>query len=358
MTLDFSYEVELEFLNVEGKGGFLNMDPNPLRVANKSARIKVDKAVLTPILRYRDLFVAPVELRANDRTAFVDRMFLRTRWLCIAPHLTFRSEVGKNHPFVRPKRWTEFYSLLGTMFWKGREYHAWSEFKLSAGPVNIIAGATGAQKRPLSLDDVAEDDSFKLLALGDTVKAAVGNNFTYGGKLFVSAYGMSVVGYGFRGKLTDNDDLRALDNSLSGYDELGDVRNQKHHWYGGRAAYDGYGLHVMVEGVRARDGNLPRSTWFAQGFLDLAPQIPKNKYLRLIGPVVHYGKLNIKRLAPDPDEPETWDRKVIMAGMLVGLTEILTLKVEYYKLDEDTGSTKVKDDQLLVQLKVQYGDID
>ena len=47
-----------------------------------------------------------------------------------------------------------------------------------------------------------------------------------------------------------------------------------------------------------------------------------------------------------------------MAGMLVGLTEILTLKVEYYKLDEDTGSTKVKDDQLLVQLKIQYGDID
>jgi len=80
------------------------------------------------------------------------------------------------------------------------------------GEQRLVGGhdVNAALKRPLGLDDAAEDKSFKLLVYDDG-RALPGSNATYGGALSVSGFGASAMGYGYTGELIDNSDTQTLD---------------------------------------------------------------------------------------------------------------------------------------------------
>ena len=76
-------------------------------------------------------------------------------------------------------------------------------------------------------------------------------------------------------------------------------------------------------------------------------------FIQFLEPIVRYGEFNVSDIAPNPDEPVTWDRKMLLIGLLTGLTEGTLLKVEYYILDETTGLGEVKNNQLLINLNIE-----
>ena len=66
-------------------------------------------------------------------------------------------------------------------------------------------------------------------------------------------------------------------------------------------------------------------------------------------------------------DPQTWDREMITLAFLIRLNDYLTIKTEYYFLNEITGgsettdndgniidNTSVKDNQFLLQLKFEF----
>ncbi len=62
------------------------------------------------------------------------------------------------------KTQTEGYPLIGTAYWKAREYHltGLTDYDLSDN-VQLFTGLSFAMKRPLGTDDAAEDKSFKMM---------------------------------------------------------------------------------------------------------------------------------------------------------------------------------------------------
>ena len=152
-------EVEMEFIDVEGPGGFSNQDLTVKKVKNRSPHMRIDKAVLIAKVDYNENLYYKFEFRFSDEKAFIDKHYARLN----IPSMNTQFELGKNKPMVATKRRTEGYPLIGTAFWKGREYHITSETKTEMGPFKITGGLSFAMKRPIGTDDAAEDKSFKML---------------------------------------------------------------------------------------------------------------------------------------------------------------------------------------------------
>ena len=109
-------EVETEFVDVEGPGGFENQDLTYNKVKNRSPHMRIDKAVLSTRVNYSENLYYNFELRVGDIKANVDKHY--ARWTL--PGINTRFEMGKNKPMIAVKRQTEGYPLIGTAFWKGR----------------------------------------------------------------------------------------------------------------------------------------------------------------------------------------------------------------------------------------------
>lgn len=358
--LGVGFELELEFIDVEGQGGFANMDIGTLRADNRSPHVDLDKFIVAPMLGFRDLATFVVELRADDGSSYIDRAIGRTKWFDLVAtcrgNLQLRAELGKNQPFVRPDRRTEAYPLIGTAFWKGREYHANTELRFDGGELSAILGTSLSQKRPLAVEEPGEDRSFSMLVLEDH-RTVVGTNFAYGGKLGLGAYGANLLGFAFGGKLMDNHDTQFLDQNLFEYRTLGDRSDDTFYWYGGRFTFDRFGAHAVAELIRARDGLLRRNGWYVGLSYDAGPLLALD-WLPRLEPIVRYNELELEELVANPEESESWDRDMLVAGLLVGLTPISTLKLEYYVLGESTGGAEVKDNQMLVQLEFELDPVE
>ena len=172
-------EVETEFVDVEGPGGFENQDLTYNKVKNRSPHMRIDKAVLSTRVNYSENLYYNFELRFGDKKANVDKHY--ARWTL--PGINTRFEMGKNKPMIAAKRQTEGYPLIGTAFWKGREYHITSDTKYSLGEnIRVDLGLSFAMKRPLGTDDAAEDKSFKMMVYDD-YEDRDGQTFEYGGSL-------------------------------------------------------------------------------------------------------------------------------------------------------------------------------
>jgi len=141
--------------------------------------------------------------------------------------------------------------LIGTAYWKGREYHLTSETDLSLNDdVKFSGGLSFAMKRPLGSDDAAEDKSFKMIVYDDHDNKN-GATFEYGAKLGLEAFGFSALGWYYTGELIDDFDWKIqLARTLQSYDDLGDITDMTHYWYGGRVGFDAYNIHALSGGFR------------------------------------------------------------------------------------------------------------
>ncbi len=369
LDIELSGEVEIEFIDVEGEGGFSNQDLTYQKVRNRSPHMRIDMAVLGARVNYSENLYYNIEFRFDDESAYVDKQYARLT----VPGIHTQFEMGKNRPFVSTKRQSEGYPLIGTAFWKGREAHINSvtKFPLSENSA-VIGGLSFAMKRPFGTDDAAEDKSFKMMVYDD-YEPRNGQTFEYGIKAGVEIAGLSMLGWYFTGTLIDDWDWKAsLKQSLEPYSRMaGSESDTSHYWMGGRLTYNLAGLQARGEYIQAKDGLLERYGYYGEGSYRMnLPSAMKMRSVKLLG---RYGVLRLSpgelRAIPGQvaagteaswaylSEAMSWNREMVTISAMFEVNDNLTLKFEHYMLGETTGSTaesSVDDDQSLMQVNFRF----
>jgi hypothetical protein len=122
------------------------------------------------------------------------------------------------------------------------------------------------------------------------------------------------------------------------------------------------GFRVSGQWIKARDGDLKRDGWYAQGSYKFSfpHRLLFEKYFRSVEPLVRYGVLNTG-LSPTPLLPTLWDRSQLLVGLVVEVVPDVLIKAEYTFNDEDTGSgptspgpSSVSNNELLVELLLKF----
>ena len=358
VKIELSGEVEVEFIDVEGKGGAGNREGFLKKIETRSPHTRIDKAVLDFKVIYSPTISYRFSLRFNDNRAYADKHYL------LYKKDDLRVEIGKNRPAVALKRKTEGYPLIGTAYWKGRQYHIDVSRKFAI----FNYGASIALKRPLNYDDALEDKSFNMLVYKDTEKTD-GQTYEFGlrGKMDLGI--MNFQSWYYTGKLIDDEDWKKRLHydfdyyaNLEPDNVLSKDANIDHSWYGLRGEMNIANSMLRAEYIGSVDGFLNRSGFYGE----LSSNVQKNLMM-----LIRYGELRIdpggNDFFPLLKDPQTWDRKLLTLASVYDITDYAKLKVEYYFLGEVTGDKQeyadserrsfqpeVKDDQLLIQLELNF----
>ncbi len=375
--IEVSGEVEVEFIDVEGKGGAQYRDEFIQKVDYRSPFVEIDKTVLDFKLLYTQDLTYNFSLRFDDDKAYADKHFLKYK------KGNSILEFGKNRPLIALKRKTEGYPLIGTAYWKGRQYHLDYQKEFSS----FSFGASIALKRLIGYDAAAEDKSFEMMVYDDTEKID-GQTLEFGFRGETSFKPIKLQGWYYFGKLVDDEEWKArlhydFDYYANIEDDqvLSDSAYVGHFWYGGRAEYALGEILSRAEYIYSEDGFLPRHGYYLEtstsfdflsfenifvlfrlGELKIDPMRQTNSFLN------PYRNSYDKSLLDNDDEdnerfypllkdPQTWNRTMITFALGYDITSYAKLKLEYYVLNEETGDNTqpdVKDDQMLIQLKFNF----
>ena len=362
VDVEISGEVEVEFVDVEGRGGASYEDDFVKKIETRSPYTQIDKAVLDFKLLYSKNISYRFSLRFDDDGAYADKHYLKYE------KDNTRIELGKNRPRIALKRGTEGYPLIGTAYWKGRQYHIDMEKKYG----NLRVGASFALKRPLEYDDAAEDKSFRMLVYDDGEKVD-GQTSELGLRATYKLSPFKIQAWYYTGKLIDDEDWKKrlhYDFDYYANVEADDILNKdanvNHFWYGGRAELMVLGSLFRGEYIYSEDGFLPRDGFYFEGRRTVNLFSVNNLFT-----LVRYGQMRIDPFGnvfyPLLKDPHTWKRSLVTLALGYNFTSYAKLKVEYYFLDEETGDTKEKaveqnrnyqshvdDNQLLVQLELNF----
>jgi len=370
VKIDISGEVEMEFIDVEGKGGTANREALRQEVYTRSPHTRIDKAVLDFKVYYTENITYRLSFNFNDNKGYADKYYLKYK------NGNTQIKIGKDRPAVALKRITEGYPLIGTAYWKGREYQVdWQQtFDM------FTLGSTISLKRPLGYDDAAEDKSFRMLVYDDT-DVIDGQTIEYGLRASTSLGKLNFMGWYYTGNLIDDADWKGrLHFDFDYYPESNTVQsadaNIDHYWLGGRADYTIFNTNFRGEYIKSKDGFLLRNGFYSEVSRNLELPFLDNS-IRLLG---RYGELNndeqmienqdgiiFDSFLPLLKDPHTWDRNMITLAAIYNLTDYAKIKIEYYMIDEDTGDTQeaadsgdrdyqpnIKDNQLLVQFELSF----
>lgn len=375
--IEVSGEVEVEFIDVEGRGGAQYRDEFIQKVDYRSPFVEIDKTVLDFKLLYTDNLTYNFSLRFDDDGAYADKHFLNYK------KENSKLEFGKNRPLIALKRKTEGYPLIGTAYWKGRQYHLDYEKRFSSSSF----GASIALKRLIGYDAAAEDKSFEMMVYDDTKKID-GQTIEFGFRGEKTLNPLKIQGWYYFGKLVDDEEWKA--RLHYDFDYYANIENDQvlsqdayvgHFWYGGRAELTLGRILSRAEYIYSEDGFLPRNGYYLEtsttfdflslenifvlfrlGELKIDPMRQTDSFLN------PYRNSYDKSLLENDDEdnerfypllkdPQTWNRTLLTFALGYDLTSYAKLKLEFYILDEETGDNTqpdVKDDQMLIQLKFNF----
>ena len=375
--IEVSGEVEVEFIDVEGKGGAQYRDEFIQKVDYRSPFVEIDKTVLDFKLLYTQDLTYNFSLRFDDDKAYADKHFLKYK------KGNSILEFGKNRPLIALKRKTEGYPLIGTAYWKGRQYHLDYQKEFSS----FSFGASIALKRLIGYDAAAEDKSFEMMVYDDTEKID-GQTLEFGFRGETSFKPIKLQGWYYFGKLVDDEEWKArlhydFDYYANIEDDqvLSDSAYVGHFWYGGRAEYALGKIFSRAEYIYSEDGFLPRHGYYLEtstsfdflsfenifvlfrlGELKIDPMRQTNSFLNPYRndydkSLLENNDEDNERFYPLLKDPQTWNRTMITFALGYDITSYAKLKLEYYVLNEETGDNtqpSVNDDQMLVQLKFNF----
>jgi len=114
----------------------------------------------------------------------------------------------------------------------------------------------------------------------------------------------------------------------------------------------GDGLRLFYQWATAEDGDLDRRGWYAQASWRLSNPA-RWVFFRSIEPLVRYGEMHV-----DQDHiaslPFTWSRRQWLVGAIIEVARDVQVRAEYAINEEATGAGGVDNDELLVQLFIQF----
>ena len=320
VKIELSGEVEVEFIDVEGKGGAGNREGFLKKIETRSPHTRIDKAVLDFKVIYSPTISYRFSLRFNDNRAYADKHYL------LYKKDDLRVEIGKNRPAVALKRKTEGYPLIGTAYWKGRQYHIDVSRKFAI----FDYGASIALNTPLGYDDALEDKSFRMLVYDDTEKTD-GQTYEFGlrGKMDLGI--MNFQSWYYTGKLIDDEDWKKRLHydfdyyaNLEPDNVLSKDANIDHSWYGLRGEISIVNSLLRAEYIGSVDGFLNRGGFYGE----ISSTVQKNLLM-----LVRYGELRIdpggNDFFPLLKDPQTWDRKLLTLASVYDITDYAKRKVAY-----------------------------
>ena len=368
IKIELSGEIELELINIEGTDNN-SYDQYLKKIDNRSPYAQIDKAVLDLKILYSKNTSYRINLRFNDDKAYVDKNYL----LFKKSNLKF--EIGKNKPKIALKRKSEVYPLIGTAFWRGREYHTDLEYKLNN--IDLKLGSTIALKRPLGYDYIAEDKSFDKnhILVYDDYKPISGQTIEYGLRTNYTYGGLNICSWYYTGKLiNDYDRVKILHSDFKLYKTLENEEissfdsNLDHYWFGGRVSVSVFDFECIGEYISSVDGFLKRDGFYVELKKEfILPITPNRKSIFLLRTGGLKIDKNRENFYPLLNDVFTWDRSLKTIALAHKLNKDINIKLEYYILNESTGDTKelalnenrryqpnINDNHFLMQLELSF----
>ncbi len=244
---------------------------------------------------------------------------------------------------------TATHSLNDTAFWRDYEQGV----MLGGEDGNLAWRLSYSDGLALSRKQPASDPSFEMLHdndLGKPGKNEVGLALRYRLDLAEKNI-LDLTGFGYWDKLTSDEIAGTQANIRTA---IGGSDSQKR--VGGRIAWKVGDALLAYELVKADDGSLERTGWFAQASYKYRFAYPllADKYVTAVEPVVRYGKMDLGNVIRATNQPETWDRDKLTLGLLFDVYKNVKVKAEYYFNGETTGGKEPNNNEFLMQLWVKF----
>jgi len=253
---------------------------------------------------------------------------------------------------------TEEYPLLGTAFWK---YEATGFFwkceigksKDVLGELDLYASLTTGYE--FERNGVGKDNSFEMLTdqtrFDHVSLREIGGGVGYR-KRFGDIVVLEILGFLYDDEMAI-DDAQLLQSTVPGYRANWNLRGRRRYGIQGEI---GIGpVAIFAQYMEADDGRLDRSGWYVEPRYRFAFERPviADKYLRWVEAVVNYGTLDVD-LPRVASAPTTWDRRRLGLGSVIGVTDDVLLRCEYYFNREKTGAGDPDTNELLAQLELMF----
>ena len=116
VKLTIGGNIEYEFVDVEGEGGFKSLEGSTLRPDQRSPYVKMDEASIRMTVEFSENTELYLKYKFSDSSANIDINVLKVKF----PELD-ALEVGRDRPIVATKRKTESWPLIATAYWKSKK---------------------------------------------------------------------------------------------------------------------------------------------------------------------------------------------------------------------------------------------
>ncbi|MDD4294125.1 MAG: hypothetical protein PHP69_01265 [Candidatus Omnitrophica bacterium] len=326
-------EVELEFVKTK----------NHASINEDGAHFQLDKVVLSPKVNFTEdiFFYGNFEFYSDSSS--VESAYLQFDNL---PGDSF-AQVGIKKRFMEPDRKTERYPLAGNAFWRDQtagiflggdlEPFYW-RFSYTNGYELQEKSATEDASLKIFHDDLrtAEYSDLGEAGIGLGIKKDLG-----------AAGKFDILGFSYFSELSPEDET-FLESKISGYGS----DDKKQYRYGANLSYSIKGLNLLVETIKAKDGDLDRSAWFVQPSYKI--KFPDRKFFTAIEPLFRYGRLNVDTQAVSGNSL-TWDRQEFTFALIADVYKNIKLKTEYTidKTDEGLDGKKSYG-EFVSQLEIKF----
>lgn len=333
LRLDIGGEVLIEYVDTE----------NDINTSEPEGHFRVEFIMLAPKITLANNISAESEIEfETSGEILLNELYITFKKLPLNSFL----KAGLEDRFIKVSRKTETYPLIATAFWRDDDVGlTWGgEHEALYWRLSLTNGNRLADKQ------VSRDSSYPMLKDGRSntsksqtkeIGAGIGTKYN-----LTDMQQINALGFIFTGKLSEEDISK-----LQGIPGYGTSDNDASYFGGISLEYNNGPFNLFTQGIAAIDGDLRRSGWYAQPSwtISMKERQSFNKFL-LLG---RYDKLNVG-LPHTFSESLSWDREKITLAVLTEIVPQLTLKTEYYINNEKTGGRSVNNDELLLQLYIEF----
>ena len=381
LTLTLKGEMELEFHNLEGKGGpGFDSPTDTLTLGTRSPFFEIDAFWLAFRLGFSEEVQVNSILEFSTKNTRVGAIWADYR--ASGPSwLEHHVELGYNTPIIAMDRRTERYPLIATAHWREPEGHAaWYGFFLLVQKTTLELGASVAMMRPLGFagvqDSTSQPGTINIVS-DQPAKPFSGNGAVGGGRILFQSHGVFVDTFAFVGQLADEGGVNVLTSGFTAYRDLpgydpGASSNRDYLWYGGRVGYSGSGLHLHAEGIRSHMGLIRRFGILTQGSFAFSLRDP-DLLFHMFEPLIRWEWLALEDStqvlksgralrSPALIDAITWDFKIWTFALNTSVyRNLVLLRLEFALIDEENGvpalsipNTPIQNNEFMAQLELRF----
>jgi hypothetical protein len=382
-TLTVKGDLRIGLHDLEGKGGpGYDSVTDTRTIGTRSPFVDIDSFYLTGRLKLSPSIAVNTTLAFDSTSAHAgDAWFDLT--FDTPGLLSHHVEVGRHTPFVAIDRRTARYPLAGTIYWREPEMHVTYEVATSGDPdLGISGGLSAALVRPLGFAGVQVSERQRgtinvLTYDAESVYSGIGA--IYGGKLALRAFGATLEGFGFAGRLAAEEGTDELSSNLDNFQDLPGFDaddpqklNRRLLWGGGRASFARYSILAVAEAIASKESLIARHTYYGQLSYRFV-RAPDADILRSVEPLVRVEQYRISGStrvqasgralrSPSLSQAITWDLDITTAALITELyREILQCRLEYYWIKEHNGvralavaNSPFRNNELLIEVAVRF----